>query len=449
MRDLLRRLGALGLAGALVFLLAACGGQKEGTPAPTGGGETLAPASETPAPEPTDAVPERPADPNVIVILAESFFDVTGLPRVEYEADPLAAFHRAQAEGVSGAFYTRSLSYGTCSVEMEVLTGINTCFFPEEEKLYQWEGERFDGFPALPALFRQAGYYTAFLHTFNDVVYNRTPVYEHLGFDDLYFSDGFAQVLPEAAQAENYWAYMFGRMAGGYYSDDLLADGLIGLYEREGGDAPVFLYGVTMENHQPFPGDKYDHYDFPFTADLDGEAEGTLNALTQGAADCSAALGKLMDYFSGCGEPTVIVFFGDHRPGLGLESGGSLYSALGMVPEDDKTWGLDEIGQLYATDYVIWANDARLLPAEPGTRGVDSSCNFLGVDVLNAAGLEPDGYWEQLAELKETYTAWTPKYFAAADGALYAAPEDCLDETELEKMDGMRQFLQESLFQAQ
>ena len=97
------------------------------------------------------------------------------------------------------------------------------------------------------------------------------------------------------------------------------------------------------------------------------------------------------------------------------------------------------------------ALDATLsaLPAQPGARGVDSSCNFLGVDILNAAGLELDGYWGQLAELKQTYTAWTPKYFAAADGALYAAPEDCLDETGLKKMDGMVQFLQESLFPAQ
>ena len=64
--------------------------------------------------------------PNVILILSESFFDVTRLPGVTFDGDPLETFHNLQQEGVSGTFYTRSLGYGTCNIELEILTGMNT-----------------------------------------------------------------------------------------------------------------------------------------------------------------------------------------------------------------------------------------------------------------------------------------------------------------------------------
>lgn len=66
--------------------------------------------------------------PNVILILSESFFDVTRLPGVTFEEDPLTEFHALQAESISGAFHTRSLGYGTCSIELELLTGLNNRF---------------------------------------------------------------------------------------------------------------------------------------------------------------------------------------------------------------------------------------------------------------------------------------------------------------------------------
>lgn len=77
-----------------------------------------------------EALPETETGekPSVIFVLGESFFDVTGLPGVEYAGDPVADFHRVCAEGVSGKFYTHTLGYGTENIELEILTGINTRF---------------------------------------------------------------------------------------------------------------------------------------------------------------------------------------------------------------------------------------------------------------------------------------------------------------------------------
>ncbi|NCB50466.1 MAG: LTA synthase family protein [Clostridia bacterium] len=381
--------------------------------------------------------------PNVIMILSESFFDVTKLPGVTYEEDPMADFHRACEEGVSGKFYTRTLGYGTCNIELEILTGINSRFLPSDEMLCYWGGEQFDSLATVPGIFRESGYYTAFLHTFNDSIYNRTPIYTHLGFDDLYFSGDFAAIDPDAAAAEDYWTYMSEKIAGEFYSDDYVADLLIDLYEQKDAECPVFLYAATMENHTPFAADKYADYDYAFSSGLSEEASGVLDALTQGAADSSKALGKLIDYFSECSEPTVIIFFGDHRPGLPLSDGTTVYSELGMCDAVNANWSTETLANLYSTDYVIWSNDAALLPADAGSTA-DTSSNFLGLDALRAAGMELDPYWRMIASMKESCTIYTWPYFVAADGGIYAALPENMDDGDTRKFEVMTALMRQA-----
>jgi phosphoglycerol transferase MdoB-like AlkP superfamily enzyme len=382
--------------------------------------------------------------PNVIVILSESFFDVTKLPGVSYAEDPVSDFHRACAEGVSGTFYTRTLGYGTCNIELEVLTGINNRFLPSDEMLCYWGGERFDRLSTVPKIFQQNGYYTAFLHTFNDGIYNRTPIYTHLGFDDLYFSGDFAAIDPEAAAAPDYWAYMSGKIAGEFYSDDYMADLIIDLYQEKKDDCPIFLDVATMENHTPFAADKYAEYDYPFTSGLSEEGVGELNALTQGVADSSKALGKLIDYFSACDDPTVIIFFGDHRPGLPLSDGSTVYSALGMCGESNADWSIEELANLYSTNYVIWSNDESLLPGAAGS-SMDTSCAFLGLEALRAGGMPLDSYWRMIASINQSCTAYTWQYFVAKDGTVSDSLPASLSDGDAQKFKDMTTLMRQAL----
>ena len=205
----------------------------------------------------------------------------------------MADFHRVCAEGVSGRFYTHTLGYGTENIELEILTGINTRFFSFDDMIYGWEQEKLLTCPSLPQLFSDAGYYTAYLHTFNDGIYERAGLYTALGFQDMFFSGDFAAIDPEAAAAADYWAYMQGKLSGDFYSDEYLAQLTAMLFEQKVSESPVFLWAVTMENHTPFYAEKYPSYDFPFESDLGDEAVGVLNAVTQGVADCSEAPGKI------------------------------------------------------------------------------------------------------------------------------------------------------------
>ena len=388
---------------------------------------------------------EKDEQPNVIFVLGESFFDVTELPGVSYAEDPVADFHRICSEGVSGKFYTHTLGYGTENIELEIMTGINTRFFSWDDMIYGWEQEKLLTYPSLPQLFSDAGYYTAYLHTFNDGIYNRTALYTALGFQDMYFSGDFAAIDPEAAAAPDYWGYMYGKIAGEFYSDDYLADVTAELFDQKAGEGPVFLWAVTMENHTPYTADKFSSYDFPFESDLGDEAVGVLNAVTQGVADCSEALGKLVDHLAAQDEPVIVVFFGDHRPGTPLESGATVYSELGMCPEDVADWELEDYAELYSTDYVIWSNDPSLLPAEPGSR-MNTSSTLLGVEALQMAGMDLDEYWSMCAVVDTVSDGWTWNFFVPQDGEPCFSPFAGLDEEGLDIIQAMRVFMNSTFY---
>lgn len=423
------------------------------------GQRSSAPPSETPpdlgellddprtTPEPTqtagpeNAPPVEAKQPNIIMILSESFFDIAGLEGVTFAQDPLPAFHVLQKEGVSGAFYTRSLGYGTSNIELEIMTGLNTNLLAGED-LYSYPPETFSRVPAVPALLKENGYYTSLVHMFNDSVYHRQSLFQYLGFDDMFFSGDFAAIYPPVAEAPDYYGYLQSYISGMYYSDDLMTDILIAQYEKMSAlrDGPLFLYASSMEAHQPYTADKYspDEMTVDPVSSLTGEAADMLRCYCQAAVNASAALGKLADYFRNCDDPTVIVFYGDHRPGLGLSSGGTVYSGLGIAPDDYWTGSPADFMGLYSTDYLIWANDPSLLPGRPGSTW-DTSCNYFGAAVLNLAGVELPAYWQLIDRLAQTRVADMYFFFLDRRGNLSDGIAE--DDPDAQRLAAMRSIV--------
>lgn len=245
---------------------------------------------------------------------------------------------------------------------------------------------------------------------------------EAVGFRERYFSSHFAQIDPQAKAAADYGAYLNERISGTYYSDAYMTDLLTGLYGRKDKDEPLFTFAISMENHTPHNGDKYppDQRTVSFDAPLSPEAQEALAAASQGCANASQALGQLCDFFRSYDEPTIILFFGDHRPGLGVEDGelnrvySQLYDAQG---EWDENATLEQTAQLRTTQYLIWTNDPDLLPDAAGTQ-VPTSSNYFGLSVLEAAGVQKPLYWRMLERLSQTRLMDTGEYSMGADGSL-------------------------------
>lgn len=364
------------------------------------------------------AAPE--VEPNVIMILSESFYDLNRLPGIAYERDPLENFHALEEESISGSFHSHYLGYGTGYIEMSMLYGINSLDIPPGDNICFLDNAIYERFDALPEQYTNSGRYQAeMLHAFDSSLYNRTVTYPLLGFGSLYFSE----------DVQDFGMEWEGNIYGGYYlQDKYLFQGMLERMEaiNEQGQR-AFLFGITMENHQPFDPEKFNYEcQIPLIApDIDPARRDVIRVMLEGITRADQALGYLTSVLRESEEPTVVVFFGDHRPNLFMPDGDTVYTLLGLCPENDTVnWTLEQVNDLYSTDYLIWANDAALLGGQAGTRR-DSSVTGIGPLLLEATGQPVSRYWGLLEKVKEVCLTDTDLYYVDGQGnPSRSAPED-------------------------
>lgn len=357
--------------------------------------------------------------PNVIFILSEAFFDLTRLPEFTYDADPLANFHALESEGISGTFHSHYLGYGTGYIEMAMQYGVNNLDFGSSTNICFLEDQQYEKFDALAEQFTKGGgYRTEMLHAYNDSLYNRTVTYPLLGYDQLYFSQD-VQELGVDWQGSPY---------GGYYlKDEYLFRAMLGrLEEINAGGEQAFLFGITMENHQPFDAEKF-NYECQIGvsgSDLSEDNMAIVRVMLEGITRADQALGVLTDALRQTDEPTVVVFFGDHRPNLFMTDGDTVYTKLGLCPENETdSWTPEQVNDLYSTDYLIWANDPALLQGQAGTRR-ESSVTALGPQVLDLLGIPESRWWALESLVSGTALTNTDLYFVDAQGNAYTSEND-------------------------
>ena len=356
-------------------------------------------------------------EPNVIFVLSEAFYDLTRLPELEYDSDPLANFHALESEGISGTFHSHYLGYGTGYIEMAMQYGVTNLDFGSSTNICFLEDAEYEKFDALAEQFTNGGNYRAeMFHSYNDSLYNRTVTYPLLGYSDLYFS---ADIQKMGIQDTVY---------GGYYMRDayLFQAMLQRMQEINESGQRAFLFGITMENHQPFDPEKF-NYECQIGvsgSDLSEEDMAIVRVMLEGITRADQALGALTDALRETEEPTIVVFFGDHRPNLFMTDGDTVYTKLGLCPDNDTVdWTVEEICDLYSTDYLIWANDPALLRGQEGSRQ-DSSITAIGPDLLELTGREVSRYWGLLDLVSRESLTNIDLYFVDGEGRPSFSAED-------------------------
>ena len=346
--------------------------------------------------------------PHVVLLVSESFFDVTELPGVDFSQDPIPNFRALAQRFPSGSFLSNTYAGGTGNVEMELLTGIPSAFLGASEDLTSLsDPSAYARIPSVVKAFGGQGYQTMMIHSYNNSLYNRARNLPMLGFDQLIYSDAFPAGAP---------------MAGGYLSDEALASQIISAFEGRQDDSPLFLYGLSMENHQPYYPDKFSTPSgISLGSDrLDSYGLGSLDALVHGLRDADASLKTLTDYFSTCGEPVILVFLGDHLPGLYLNDNQTIYSALGYSSTaNTKDWDAAELKRMHTTDFLVWNNFGADLDV-PDT----VSCTQLGSLLLEWAGLPKPLYFTWVDQAMEEMLLYRERLFVAADGTPYEQVPD-------------------------
>ena len=343
--------------------------------------------------------------PHILMILSESFFDVTKLEQIDFEDDPIPNFHCLSETYTNGPFFSSTYAGGTGNVELEVLTGFSSGLIKEADALTALNRKDGNVYESLPSIARDAradGYDTFYIHSHNSALYRRTESMPALGFDHVIFSDDF-----DVPISFNGW----------YVSDDTLVNEIIHRFEDRTSDAPVFMQIATMENHQPYTSEKYRH-DSGIRYRCDGltqDVRDVLDSYITGLTHVDAALGRLVDYFEACGEPVMIVFYGDHKPSLVVSDEETVYSALGYVPSADSSqWASENLRDMLLTDYLVWTN----YEAEPAADRTETS-SLIGANVLKRAGLARSVYFRYLSDYVDgSYLLTRQNLFVEADGTI-------------------------------
>ena len=279
--------------------------------------------------------------PNIIWIMGEAFTDLSQDEHFSFAPgnDPNENFKKLQKNSVMhGRIVTPSFGGGTGDTEFDVLTGALTVDCAPDES-FAFNAIKRD-VSSLPSLFNTIGYKTMAFHPGFAWFYGRQDVYPKLGFQDNYFLENIDQ--PE--------------MKGGYVSERQFSEIFRNrfLQALENSDEPIFSYGLDIQNHGPYFYDKYGkNLPYQCTVSLSEEAANNFGSYFLGIKDMDIMLGEVYDMIMSLDEPTIMVFYGDHLPGLGSDP--SAFDEIGIKLSHDD---LEKEIEFYSTPYVIVANES-------------------------------------------------------------------------------------------
>ncbi len=285
-------------------------------------------------------VAENWKKPDVIVILSESFWDITTLPNTTFSENPLTNYNELSQNHPSGTMISSTFGGGTARPEFEVLTGMTTAPMPAGSFPYQQYMHN-DTF-SFARYFKNMGYDTIGLHTYDNTFYERNKAYPRMGFDEF--------------RGENQLKTQLWWNSGPYLTDKTLIDEI--QYELEQPHPEgAFIFGITMENHSLYK-NKFKKDDLTIDVKNDNCSTEEINALknfSKGLSDSDKALKQLYDYVMSREKETVVLWFGDHLPTLGNNF--SPYTTTGAIHSSDtENWTEQEIEYMFSTPYIVFSN---------------------------------------------------------------------------------------------
>ncbi len=296
--------------------------------------------------------------PNIIIIMAESFWDVAQCDNIDVYPDPMAKIKKLSQEGyfTTGNALSNALGGGTINPEYEFLTGKSCAFypvgsFPFQQYLndHQW---------ALPYYFSEIGYSVKGMHPNTGKFWRRNAVYPLLGFNNCFFNE---EITADGVSS--------------FSSDTNFGDYLIKIFEKEP-DKPNFIFSITLENHGPYSEEKYSEDTYSIGGDLSSESKSEINTFLTGVDHTSEMFLKITAYFKDVKRPTYVYMFGDHAPGFAANT--SLYTN-----SSDGTLSYEDNFRIHNLPVICWNNKGEMMESFDTVSMFD-----LQTMIFNNAGLK-------------------------------------------------------------
>ena len=328
-----------------------------------------------------NASPDALADVNVVMVLAESFADPAALQGVGLERDPFPLTRKRMAEAWGGQTLANMYGTGTSTMEFQALTGQSLALLtPQIWSPYQDYLTGHDEYPSAVEWFNRFGHATVAIHPYLATMYQRNRVYPLFGFDRFLHAATMRHTEPAGK---------------GSFISDVSAFAEV-LDQLEAHDEPVFTHLVTMQNHVPTAGVHTDPMEV--TGVTDRSAVRAIGGAARGMELTDQALDAFLTKLESSPEPTIVLLYGDHYPG--------------MYPPEILAQNLSLTRR--RTPLLVWSN------TEPTPRdlGTVSSASFMP-SIFEMAGQTMPPYYELLLQVQEEVGAFTRDLLVSPDGVPY------------------------------
>lgn len=349
-----------------------------------------------------DEVPKT--TPNIIVIMNESFCDYSLIGNLDTNIDPLPFIHGMVNGGteenetfVYGKTYVPSWAGVTANSEWEFLTGLSMRFVDNSLPYLKYDST--DYRYNIVQNLEKFGYETWAFQPYYAAGYNCKINYLNFGFDNTVFiedlDENYAQMefneRPDEEYVKQNEQDMYLR---NLVSDKYCFDYITKVYEQKQG--PLFMFNVTMQNHSAYDYKGYTNTVLYENDDVDEVAEGKISQYLSLTHETDKALSNLVEYFRKCDEPTIILMFGDHQPGLDNAFYGKVFN------NEFKNWTDKEEVERHITPCFFWANYKVDVPDMD-----EISTNLLAGELLDAAGIPLNAWFDKNAEFHESYKVFS------------------------------------------
>ena len=300
------------------------------------------------------------ARPDVVVILSESLFDSTIMKGMAGLPETIPNVRASIAQGHGGYMKVPTFGGGTIRTEFEVMTGMPMDAFPNAPFPYVTLVR--NHIPGLVSELKKHGYRAIAVHGNDGSFWNRQNAYKAIGFDRFITKREF----PKDAAHNGRWI-----------SDAVMTDIIIDQLGRATG--PTFVLGLSMESHGPYTDEKTtdqaarDAVRIP--PGLTPRESLELRNYLYHAHRADAQFARLLGALESRKRPTVLLFFGDHLPGLR-----DVFQATGFYD-----------GRPAVKQYVPWVLVRTDRPEEKTIPHAESW--MMPGMVLQLAGFEDDPYF--------------------------------------------------------
>lgn len=264
---------------------------------------------------------DKEREPNVILLQLESFFDPTLMENLHFSKDPAPNFRKLKNNYSSGFLTVPSIGAGTANTEFEVLSGMRVRFFGPGE--YPYKSVLKDKTCETIAYdLKQRGYGTHAIHNHRGAFYGRNKVFPNLGFDTF----TSLEYMNSVSKTPKNWA-----------KDEVLIEEILAALDST--ESRDLIYTISVQGHGQYPTKKAVENPKVTMSGITEESEAcAFEYYLQQVYEMDEFIGDLIKALKKTGEPTVLVMFGDHLPGLQI-------SNADLVNKN-----------VYETQYVIWDN---------------------------------------------------------------------------------------------